>query len=80
MFRKLLDNRRSGDNVGILLRRIDREEVRRGQVLAKVGSIRPHTKAKAEIYVLTEAEGGRSNAFGQKYYPEFYFRTADIVW
>ncbi|MDR1891191.1 MAG: elongation factor Tu [Puniceicoccales bacterium] len=79
MFRKLLDNGKAGDNVGILLRGIDREEVERGQVLAKVGSIRPHTKAKAEIYVLTEAEGGRSKAFGQKYRPQFYFRTADIT-
>ncbi|MDR2776868.1 MAG: elongation factor Tu [Puniceicoccales bacterium] len=79
MFRKLLDKGQAGDNVGILLRGIDKDGVERGQVLAKIGSIHPHTKAKAEIYVLTKDEGGRHTPFFNGYRPQFYFGTADVT-
>jgi elongation factor Tu len=79
MFRKLLDEGRAGDNVGVLLRGTKREEVQRGQVLAKPGSITPHTKFKAEVYVLTKEEGGRHTAFFSNYRPQFYFRTTDVT-
>ena len=79
MFRKLLDSGEAGDNVGCLLRGIDREEVERGQVLAKPGSITPHTKFKAEAYILTKEEGGRHTPFFTNYRPQFYFRTTDVT-
>lgn len=79
MFRKLLDEGRAGDNVGILLRGTKREDVERGQVLAKPGSIKPHTKFTAEIYVLTKEEGGRHTPFFSNYRPQFYFRTTDVT-
>jgi elongation factor Tu len=79
MFRKLLDEGRAGDNVGALLRGLKREEVERGQVLAKPGSITPHTKFKAEVYVLTKEEGGRHTPFFNGYRPQFYFRTTDVT-
>lgn len=79
MFRKLLDEGRSGDNVGILLRGTKREDVERGQVLAKPGSITPHTDFEAEIYVLTKEEGGRHTPFFANYRPQFYFRTTDVT-
>ena len=79
MFRKLLDQAEAGDNVGLLLRGIDRESVERGQVLAKPGSIKPHTKYKAEVYVLRKEEGGRHTAFFSGYRPQFYFRTTDVT-
>ncbi len=79
MFRKLLDQGQAGDNVGLLLRGIKREEVERGQVLAKPGSITPHTKFKAEVYVLTKEEGGRHTPFFNGYRPQFYFRTTDVT-
>src|SRR5512136_3092164 len=79
MFRKLLDQGQAGDNVGILLRGTKREEVERGQVLAKTGSIKPHTKFTAEIYVLGKDEGGRHTPFFQGYRPQFYFRTTDVT-
>src|SRR4030081_2749191 len=79
MFRKLLDEGQAGDNVGILLRGTKREEVERGQVLAKPGSITPHTKFTAEIYVLSKEEGGRHTPFFQGYRPQFYFRTTDVT-
>jgi elongation factor Tu len=79
MFRKLLDQGQAGDNVGILLRGTKREEVERGQVLAKPGSITPHTKFTAEIYVLSKEEGGRHTPFFQGYRPQFYFRTTDVT-
>jgi elongation factor Tu len=79
MFRKLLDEGRAGDNAGILLRGTKREEVQRGQVLCKPGSITPHTKFKAEIYVLTKEEGGRHTPFFANYRPQFYFRTTDVT-
>jgi len=79
MFRKLLDSGEAGDNVGVLLRGIDREEVERGQVLAKPGSIKPHTKFEAEVYVLTKEEGGRHTPFFKNYRPQFYFRTTDVT-
>ncbi len=79
MFRKLLDEGRAGDNVGVLLRGTKREEVERGQVLAHVGSIKPHTKFEAEIYVLSKEEGGRHTPFFKGYRPQFYFRTTDIT-
>jgi elongation factor Tu len=79
MFRKLLDQGEAGDNVGVLLRGTKREEVERGQVLAKPGSINPHTKFEAEIYVLTKEEGGRHTPFFQGYRPQFYFRTTDVT-
>ena len=79
MFRKLLDEGRAGDNVGILLRGTKREEVERGQVVAKPGSITPHTKFESEVYVLTKEEGGRHTPFVNGYRPQFYFRTTDIT-
>ena len=79
MFRKLLDEGQAGDNVGCLLRGTKREEVERGQVLAKPGSITPHTKFKAEAYVLTKEEGGRHTPFFNGYRPQFYFRTTDVT-
>jgi elongation factor Tu len=79
MFRKLLDEGRAGDNVGCLLRGLKREDVERGQVLAKPGSITPHTKFKAEVYVLTKEEGGRHTPFFNGYRPQFYFRTTDVT-
>ncbi len=79
MFRKLLDEGRAGENVGILLRGTKREEIERGQVLAKPGSITPHTKFKAEVYILTKEEGGRHTPFFNGYRPQFYFRTTDVT-
>jgi elongation factor Tu len=79
MFRKLLDEGQAGDNVGVLLRGTKREEVERGQVLAKPGSIMPHTKFEAEVYVLSKEEGGRHTPFFQGYRPQFYFRTTDVT-
>ena len=79
MFRKILDEAIAGDNVGILLRGIDKEDVERGQVLAKPGSITPHTKFKAEVYVLKKEEGGRHTPFFAGYKPQFYFRTTDVT-
>jgi elongation factor Tu len=79
MFRKLLDQGQAGDNVGILLRGTKREEVERGQVLAKPGSVTPHTKFKAEAYILTKEEGGRHTPFFGNYRPQFYFRTTDVT-
>jgi elongation factor Tu len=79
MFRKLLDEGRAGDNVGLLLRGVAKEEVERGMVLAKAGSIAPHTKFKAEVYVLTKEEGGRHTPFFDGYRPQFYFRTTDVT-
>jgi len=79
MFRKLLDQAQAGDNVGCLLRGVDRKEIERGQVLAKPGSINPHTKFQAEVYVLTKEEGGRHTPFFQGYRPQFYFRTTDVT-
>jgi elongation factor Tu len=79
MFRKLLDQGQAGDNVGVLLRGTKREEVQRGQVLAKPGSIKPHTKFSAEIYVLSKDEGGRHTPFFNGYRPQFYFRTTDVT-
>ena len=79
MFRKLLDEGRAGDNVGVLLRGTKREDVERGQVLAKPGSITPHTHFEAEVYVLTKEEGGRHTPFFKGYRPQFYFRTTDVT-
>ena len=79
MFRKLLDEGRAGDNVGILLRGTKREDIERGQVLAKPGSINPHTKFEAEVYVLSKEEGGRHTPFFKGYRPQFYFRTTDVT-
>jgi elongation factor Tu len=79
MFRKLLDRGEAGDNVGVLLRGTKREEVERGQVLAKPGSITPHTKFEAEVYILTKDEGGRHTPFFKGYRPQFYFRTTDVT-
>ncbi len=79
MFRKILDNAMAGDNVGVLLRGIDKEGVERGQVLAKPNSIKPHTKFKAEVYVLKKEEGGRHTPFFAGYKPQFYFRTTDVT-
>jgi elongation factor Tu len=79
MFRKLLDEGRAGDNIGVLLRGTGKDEVERGQVLAKPGSITPHTKFKAEVYVLTKEEGGRHTPFFNGYRPQFYFRTTDVT-
>src|SRR5699024_863039 len=75
MFRKLLDYAEAGDNIGALLRGVDREDISRGQVLAKPGTITPHTKFKSEVYVLSKAEGGRHTPFFANYRPQFYFRT-----
>src|SRR5512145_2453925 len=79
MFRKLLDEVHAGDNVGILLRGIDKEEVARGQVLAKPGTITPHTHFEAQVYVLSKDEGGRHTPFLNGYRPQFYFRTTDVT-
>jgi elongation factor Tu len=79
MFRKLLDEGRAGENVGILLRGTKREDIERGQVLAKPGSITPHTKFKAEVYILTKDEGGRHTPFFNGSRPQFYFRTTDVT-
>jgi elongation factor Tu len=79
MFKKLLDEGRAGDNVGLLLRGVDRKEIERGQVIAKPGSIKPHTKFKAEAYILTKEEGGRHTPFFTGYRPQFYFRTTDVT-
>jgi elongation factor Tu len=79
MFRKLLDQAVAGDNIGALLRGVDRTEIERGQVLAKPGTINPHTKFKAEVYVLTKEEGGRHTPFFNGYRPQFYFRTTDVT-
>jgi elongation factor Tu len=79
MFRKLLDSGEAGDNVGVLLRGTKREEVERGQVLAKKGTITPHTKFEAEIYILSKEEGGRHTPFFNNYRPQFYFRTTDVT-
>jgi elongation factor Tu len=79
MFRKLLDEGQAGDNIGALLRGVDKEEVERGQVLAKPTSIKPHKKFKAEVYVLTKEEGGRHTPYFNGYRPQFYFRTTDVT-
>ena len=79
MFRKLLDSAVAGDNIGALLRGVDRKEIQRGQVLAKPGSIKPHTKFKGQVYVLTKEEGGRHTPFFNNYRPQFYFRTTDVT-
>ena len=79
MFRKILDDGQAGDNIGALLRGTKREDIERGQVLAKPGSITPHTKFKAEVYVLTKDEGGRHTPFFANYRPQFYFRTTDVT-
>jgi elongation factor Tu len=79
MFRKLLDRGEAGDNVGLLLRGVDKNQIRRGMVICKPASVTPHTKFKAEIYVLSKEEGGRHTPFFQKYRPQFYFRTTDIT-
>jgi elongation factor Tu len=79
MFRKILDRGEAGDNVGLLLRGVDKKEIKRGMVLAKPGSITPHTKIKAEVYVLKKEEGGRHTPFHNKYRPQFYVRTLDIT-
>jgi elongation factor Tu len=79
MFRKILDDGEAGDNVGLLLRGIDKKEIKRGQVIAKPGSITPHTRFKAEVYVLKKEEGGRHTPFHNKYRPQFYLRTLDVT-
>jgi elongation factor Tu len=79
MFRKLLDQAQAGDNIGALLRGIQRNEIERGQVLAKPGSIHPHTHFKGQVYVLTKEEGGRHTPFFNNYRPQFYFRTTDVT-
>ena len=79
MFRKVLDEGRAGDNIGVLLRGVKREDVERGQVLAKPGSITPHLKFKSEVYILTKEEGGRHTPFFNGYRPQFYFRTTDVT-
>ena len=79
MFRKLLDDGQAGDNVGLLLRGVDKREIERGMVLAKPGSVTPHTKFDAEVYVLTKDEGGRHTPFFKGYRPQFYFRTTDVT-
>ena len=79
MFRKLLDEGRAGDNIGVLLRGTKRDEVERGQVVAIPGSINPHTKFKAEVYILSKEEGGRHTPFFSGYRPQFYFRTTDVT-
>ncbi|MCR5505704.1 MAG: elongation factor Tu, partial [Bacilli bacterium] len=78
-FRKILDYAEAGDNVGVLLRGSNRDQVQRGQVLAKPGSVTPHSKFKAQVYVLTKEEGGRHTAFLSNYRPQFYFRTTDVT-
>ncbi len=79
MFRKTLDFAEAGDNIGVLLRGIQREEIERGQVLAKPGSVHPHTKFEGKVYVLTKEEGGRHTPFFNNYRPQFYFRTTDVT-
>jgi elongation factor Tu len=79
MFRKLLDDGQAGDNVGLLLRGVDKDAIERGMVLAKPGSVKPHTKFDAEVYVLTKDEGGRHTPFFKGYRPQFYFRTTDVT-
>ena len=79
MFRKLLDQAEAGDNIGVLLRGVQRSDIERGQVLAKPGTIHPHTKFKSEVYVLTKEEGGRHTPFFNGYRPQFYFRTTDVT-
>ncbi|MBT9293279.1 EF-Tu C-terminal domain-related protein, partial [Prosthecodimorpha staleyi] len=79
MFRKLLDQGQAGDNIGALLRGIERKDVERGQVLCKPGSVTPHTKFEAEAYILTKEEGGRHTPFFSNYRPQFYFRTTDVT-
>ncbi|WP_120240098.1 EF-Tu C-terminal domain-related protein, partial [Caminicella sporogenes] len=79
MFRKLLDEAQAGDNIGALLRGVQRDEVERGMVLAKPGTIKPHTKFKAQVYVLKKEEGGRHTPFFNGYRPQFYFRTTDVT-
>ncbi|MDR1005777.1 MAG: elongation factor Tu [Bacteroidales bacterium] len=79
MFRKILDNGEAGDNVGLLLRGIDKDQIRRGMVIAKPGSVTPHKKFQAEVYILTKEEGGRHTPFHNKYRPQFYFRTTDVT-
>jgi elongation factor Tu len=79
MFRKLLDEIQAGDNVGVLLRGIDKEDVERGQVLSKPGSITPHTEFEAQVYILSKEEGGRHTPFFDGYRPQFYFRTTDVT-
>ncbi len=79
MFRKILDDGQAGDNVGLLLRGVDKKEIKRGQILAKTGTITPHTKVKAEVYVLKKEEGGRHTPFHNKYRPQFYIRTLDVT-
>jgi len=79
MFHKLLDQGQAGDNAGILLRGLDREDVERGQVLAKPGSVKPHTEFTSEVYILSKDEGGRHTPFFKGYKPQFYFRTTDVT-
>jgi len=79
MFRKILDEGQAGDNVGILLRGIEKTDIRRGMVICKPGSITPHTKFKAEVYILKKEEGGRHTPFHNKYRPQFYLRTTDVT-
>ena len=79
MFRKLLDEGRAGDNVGLLLRGLKKDDVERGQVIAKTGSIKPHKRFKAEVYILSKDEGGRHTPFFDNYRPQFYFRTTDVT-
>ena len=79
MFRKLLDEGRAGDNIGTLLRGVEKDQIERGQVLAKPGSITPHTNFEAQVYVLTKDEGGRHKPFFNNYRPQFYFRTTDVT-
>jgi len=79
MFRKLLDQGQAGDNIGVLLRGVARDDIERGQVLAKPGSIHPHTKYTAQVYVLKKEEGGRHTPFFNGYRPQFYFRTTDVT-
>jgi elongation factor Tu len=79
MFRKLLDSGEAGDNVGVLLRGVERTDIERGQVLCKPGSVTPHTKFEAQAYVLKKEEGGRHTPFFTKYRPQFYFRTTDVT-
>ncbi len=79
MFRKLLDQAEAGDNIGILLRGVDREDIQRGQVVSKPGSVTPHTKFRGEVYILSKDEGGRHTAFFSNYRPQFYFRTTDVT-
>ena len=79
MFRKLLDSAEAGDNIGVLLRGIEKDDIERGQVIAKPGTIHPHTKFEGQVYVLTKDEGGRHTPFFNNYRPQFYFRTTDVT-